>query len=58
MIFKLLIPLIVTFNSHSLLLILLIIIDVKIIYAVFLYFNFIFIFRIFKNSKKLLALSK
>jgi phosphatidylglycerophosphate synthase len=58
MIYKLLIPLIITFNSHSLLLILFVIIDIKIIYVIFLYYNFIFIFRILKNSRKLLILKK
>lgn len=58
MIYKILIPLIITFNAGSLFLILLILIDIKMIYVVFLYFNFVFIFRIFKNSKKLLNTKK
>ena len=58
MIYKIIIPLVTTFNAHSLFLILLILIDIKMIYVVFLYFNFVFIFRIFKNSKKLLNTKK
>ena len=58
MIYKIIIPIVTTFNSHSLFLILLILIDIKIVYIVFLYFNFIFILRILKNSNKLLNIKK
>ena len=57
-VYKLLIPIICTFNSHSLLLILLVLIDINAAYMIFGYFNIIFIFRIYKNSVKLVNLKK
>ena len=57
-VYKITIPIITTFNSHSLFLILLILVDIKIAYIVFLYFNFIFMLRILKNSNKLLNIKK
>ena len=56
--YKLLIPLILTFNTHSLFLILICLIDMHLIYYVFIYFNFIFIYKIVKNSYKLSLLNK
>ncbi len=57
-IYKLLIPIIFTFNSHSLLLILLVLIDINAAYMIFGYFNLIFIFRIYNNSLKLVNFKK
>ena len=49
MFYKMLLPMITTFNVHSLLLILLILIDLKFFNFILIYFTSVFIYRIFKN---------
>lgn len=49
MIYKIMVPLIITFNSHSLFLFLLILIDLNLINFVLSYFISVYIYRIFKN---------
>lgn len=49
MFYKILLPMITTFNVHSLLLILLILIDLKFFNFILIYFTSVFIYRIFKN---------
>ena len=58
MVLKFIIPILFTFNAHSLLLILLILIDIEMIYFIFTYFNLVFIYRIIKNSNMLLKIRK
>lgn len=49
MIYKIMLPLIITFNSHSLFLFLLILIDLKLINFILTYYICVYIYRIFKN---------
>jgi phosphatidylglycerophosphate synthase len=49
MIYKIMLPLVITFNCHSLFLFLLILIDLNLINFVLLYFISVYMYRIFKN---------
>ena len=53
MLCKICIPLILTFNAHSLLLFLLILIDLKFLNLIFFYFIILYIYRILKSLKSL-----